>query len=483
MLYILSSTANTMDLNAGDQQDKDRADWPTDRSSQTSPVRSTSDPTSNLDEDDHHDVGRLREDILLPWMGGYNRLRYSDEVDRMRKSSVPRLATGSRSSRMDRGSARKASAEQNDASTALAKIRLQIAELKVKHRLFPAMTLLAHATESALDELRSAEGYAREALRLARDLNLGEAAEGRCSYYIGVACYRLAQSAEESASPGIPGSLADDRIHKSGCANHFRRACAAKDVYDEGTWAAQWVEFLSASTSSGVTGARPIAGQIIPDFSPLSSADSFQESLTSSTEQSFVSKMNDPLQTTDSLIQQHINFDSETEDDIPNSVMGGNIKIENFRSPKPSPRLGGPDMSELFTDSGIVCPTFPAASPHSSLYPREGTSSGSLLIISECPPPPGPTHGSHRERLDAAITPIYAAETAAAGKRTSQPISERRRKSSLQWLVSKERRPSELEQAEEGQSPYRASFAATPEFSEGPEGSTLRRGSRVEDIV
>ncbi|KAK3709488.1 hypothetical protein LTR37_010861 [Vermiconidia calcicola] len=156
-------------------------------------------------------------------------------------------------------------------------IKLHIRELRVKQRLLPAATLLSHLGSSSYSgseqqiqkHAKAAAGYAYIALSFARNENVDPALQGRCAYYVALAEFLLAEK-NDSGLPLPPisdkhssWSVEDDENDVSVAIRYFQVACDAQGVYDEGAWAVEWIEYFGSMEKR----AEEMKGDVRPESS------------------------------------------------------------------------------------------------------------------------------------------------------------------------------------------------------------------------
>ena len=122
-----------------------------------------------------------------------------------------------------------------------------IVALRVRMLLTPAIILLSRPSSLKADGVENAIRYARSARDLARSEGVEEALEARCSYYIGLAAFLIlpkhtTDAWQRPTSIGSQSELGKPETVQS-C---FEHACLAKGIYEEGTWAEEWVDYLKS---------------------------------------------------------------------------------------------------------------------------------------------------------------------------------------------------------------------------------------------
>lgn len=358
----------------------------------------------------------------------------------------------------------------------IAEIRTLGLELRVKQRLLPAIALLASSSDNPKLDSSRARDHAHSALHFSQAHNLDTALQGRCAYYVGVAEYLHSQSVggarRDSAADDSWSS--ESESDEMPALEYFHQACAARNVYAEGTWAEEWVEHfrgLRLAAKEKRAGERPKSDgswketvqRWLPSFSSKGTfsrptardgeeeaeAEGADEKIRSSPKAagarrpriwermpSFSSKVTSPRPTT---------RDSEEKEAA--AAGGGGGRILSFSVPD------SPSPNKLFQHGSP--PRSPSPTLPSPVTSPKSNHSRSSSIFS---PPVGSPLGSSHSSTPSSPSP------------TTKSIYERRhsrRPSLLARVTGRERMPSELEQAEEGDSPYRGTFEEIPETDGG----------------
>ena len=338
-----------------------------------------------------------------------------------------------------------------------------IAALRVRMLLTPAIILLSRPSSLKADDVENAIRYARSAQDLARSEGVEEALKARCSYYIGLAAFLLLPKHTTNAwqRPTSIGSRSElgkpDTVQ-----SYFEHACLAKGIYEEGTWAEEWVDYLKAPevrrklsisveerpTSSGswvsgwlqkVWGSKDNQQGNGVKHLPVHRSQRRNYSVTS--------------QGTDSTFQpsgpERIpSFESwHMDDSRPSSSASTNSSKDALRFPPMPVENASPTTSPSF--SSLRSPTIPKSESEDTL-PAPVTS-------------PSPKTSPTRHISIAALSsPVYS-DSDVSVTSPAHPRRHSRRTSLLAMVTGRERRPSEIEQAEEGDSPYRATFEGVAE--------------------
>lgn len=324
-----------------------------------------------------------------------------------------------------------------------------IAALRVRMLLLPAMILLSKPRTFRAEEVENAMRYARSAQELAQKERVDEAFEARCAYYIGLAAFLLLprHALQNSRRPASMGSLGE--LGKAeGVLAFFEQACAAKKVYDEGAWAQEWVEYLSSAEvrrelSMSLEEERPGSSGSWGVGAWLKRACGFKEETPSSGENNLKKPPKSRhLQRRDSGFSQTTNSTSRPEglERIPS--------FESWRSGESRPcSAASTDITEFSRADAAEQETSP---PLSQPVSTPKTSPRSQISFAGVRLSPILTSASSDGEIPTSIP--------------SQSKKQHRRRTSLLAMVTgRERRPSELEQAEEGDSPFRATFESVPE--------------------
>ena len=331
-----------------------------------------------------------------------------------------------------------------------------LVELRVKHRLFPAMVMLSRPGMLVPSDVETAAKNARSALKLAQDEVVAEALQARCAYYVGLAEYLLVT--KDPRGMPLPNSILDedDTTPKSTTSRDeksipslesFKRACAAKGVYDEGVWAEEWLQYLK-DLQNTADEASPLAEDsktgswvkgLWRNFWPRSKGQSGRDDKQDS--------KSPPSDATDETYERIPSFKSIRSDETSRPTS------KDSTTPATSP-----------TSSTEITTTSPPGATEKSSLPLPVTS---------------PTHSPTKS------ISFTSTSTSPNGNTSPQKsIYDRRhsrRPSYLAKLVSRrERRRSELEQTEEGNSPFRATFESVLEENNGKE--VVEKGVGNEEV-
>ena len=356
-----------------------------------------------------------------------------------------------------------------------------IAALRVRMMLMPAVLLLSKPSSLKADDVEKAIRYARVAQDIARNGDVEKELEARCSYYIGLAAFLLLpkHALLASSRPASIGSLSELGKLET-VQSYFEQACAAKGVYEEGDWAEEWVVYLespevSKELSESVEDERPTSsGSWVSGWMKRvwGSKESHQQS---SNDHSVKRPPGSILRSRrDSATSEHTEstFRPSGPERIPS--------FESWHSDEPRPESA---MSEERFPGPFKIPqdTDDDESPRERIWFNDLTPDSPEPIL---PAPVTSPHTSPTKRISFAGLSKTAAPSASSDNTPiSSPIYERRhsrRPSLLARVTGRERRPSELERAEEGSSPYRSTFEPMPE---GTEGLKKRKSTDPEDIV
>ena len=318
----------------------------------------------------------------------------------------------------------------------------QLAGLRVRMMLMPAILLLANPQNLKSDDVEKAIRYARSAQYLARSRNVEESLQARCSYYIGLAAFLLLPKHARLAL-GRPTSIgSQSELGKPETVQaYFEEACKAKGVFDEGTWAEQWVDYLES-----------------PEVRKELSESLEQEEERPTSSGSWVGGWVRRLWRSKESQQEF--QDRQTAKRRPKDRLDRRRDSAIFQDTDSTTRPDGPERVPSFDSwhSGDSRPSSSAAST------RQDDESPTL------PPPVTSPKTSPTKRISVSTV---SKDVTSSGSDTSasSPIYERRhsRRPSLlaRFVTGRERRPSELETAEEGHSPYKGSFESVPEAAEG----------------
>ena len=358
-----------------------------------------------------------------------------------------------------------------------------IAGLRVRMMLTPAILLLSRASSLKADDVEKAIRYARVAQDIARNGDVEKELEARCSYYIGLGAFLLLpkHALLSSTRPASIGSLSELGKLETVQA-YFEQACAAKDVYDEGAWAEEWAVYLESphvrrELSESIEEERPTSSdswvggwmkkiwgskdsqQTRDDGGsvrrpPKDRLRSRRDSATSqNTESTFRPDGPERIPSFESWHSDESRPESAmSEERFPGPIPPPEDPIDGDESPKERIWFNDPTP-----DSPEPILPGPVTSPHIS--PTKGISFAGLSKSA--------TPSAYSDGDTPVCSPIYA-------RRHS------RRPSLLARVTGRERRPSELERAEEGVSPYRPTFEGVPE---GSEGLKKRKSTDPEDMV
>ncbi|KAK3716168.1 hypothetical protein LTR37_006613 [Vermiconidia calcicola] len=362
-------------------------------------------------------------------------------------------------------------------------IKLQIRELRVKQRLLPAATLLSHLGSSSYNgseqqiqkHAKAAAGYAYIAHSFARNENVDPALQGRCAYYVALAEFLLAEK-DENGLPLPPisnkhssWSVGDDENDVSVASRYFGMACQAKDAYDEGAWAVEWLGYF------GHLERRAEEIKLQGDGRPESSG-SWREWIRTK-----VSRTKDEP-------------DAESEDTKAARTRKPMSKqeVRDYHAAN-DVRRGSDDSPRLWQRLSFLSNGIPSRQstwdyfkqPSLSSEEEEQTSTirspppndRSDRTPSPTLPPPVTSPGHSRTKSIIFQEPSDSPPSSASSSRPS--IYQRRssRRGSLivdvlARVTGRERRRSELEKAEEGDSPFRGTFGD----GDGSEGLKRRKG-------
>jgi hypothetical protein len=362
------------------------------------------------------------------------------------------------------------------------KYKSPIAGLRVRMMLMPAILLLSKPSSLKADDVEKAIRYARLAQDIARNGNVEKELEARCSYYIGLAAFLLLPKHALFASnrPASIGSLSE--LGKLETVQlYFEQAFAAKGVYDEGAWAEEWVEYLQSPD------VRKELSESVEDERPTSSGSwiggwmkrvwgSQASQQQPSNGQSVKRPPGNILKTRrDSATSQNTasTFRPDGPERIP-SYESWHIDESRPESAMSEERFPGPFKISQDTEDDEA--------PRERIWFNYPTPDSPEPIL---PAPVTSPHASPTKRISFAGLSKNPTPSASSDSDTpvSSPIYERRhsrRPSLLARVTGRERRPTELERAEEGSSPYRATFESVPE---GSEGLKKRKSTDPEDIV
>ena len=389
-------------------------------------------------------------------------------------------------------------------------------EIKVRHRLLPAIVLLSHPAILTESDINDASRLARVAQDFALRHRCDAALIARCAYYIGLAEY-LSHNIVGASPVASPTDLP--------CLEYFEQARGAQGVYTEGEWAEEWIRYLNGLLEvelSPSVSRRPesAAGRWIGGlFHWVRGSKEVEEAPRSVARE---------LETTARIARQRVGSpnplsstfaSSKTQAAIEQALETNKPKLY-VKNPDPpsspstsSKKSTGGEQTNSQSGSSIVSPSNPAQrSRKTSKYRRANPSRHPIPSTSQ-----GPTSSHAAEAVDdiqvslphpvtsPSPTPHSARQTSTVHSpkgspqdeqsTTSSPWPTHRRKPSFlaQIITGRERRPSELERAEEGQSPWKARFEGTEEEPEdsptGANGVTAstelraRKVSRVEDMV
>ena len=450
-------------------------------------------------------------------------------------------------------------------------------ELHIKLRLFPATIILSRYRDLGASEIREARDHAHQACKLAHtaSTNINAALVGRCAFYIGLAEYlyitRYQSDIPASAAvKKIPRTPKSAKHVRDKCLRWFEQARDANGVYVEAEWAEEWIEFIEnemmSTDSSPDQPARPETagswstwrnwlwrsnskqaqrenagdggeierrdgqwkaspgqlheGNRVPTFSTWSSGRSRPP-----TRDSDVSAVALRDQQFRGAGQNAESASTASEDGeakaLPNSATGGNISIEDFKTP------GGAHSQDLERDRGLtgalriadgLATTSPSAvqqqqspprryhitNPDLSSPPNSATAKSAPASTQTHPtdflpsPVTTPVPRRHTRAKTIAFSSVAGKPKSVDGDDNSSPtrksIFDRRRKSSIlsslmAFATIREQRLSEASLMEEGQSPLQATFASGSDGDGPGMGSggwlTKRKGIReeVEEMV
>ena len=370
-----------------------------------------------------------------------------------------------------------------------------VTELRVKQRMLPAMVLLSRPAALTTADVKIAAAYAHSALKFARDQGVVEALQARCAYYVALAEYLLANKDER----GLPLSLSGDRTPNSAQIiidekptplAYFEQASAAKGVYIEGQWAEEWVQYLNhllstASASSGNVN-RPTSrdGWMGSLWRKVWKAKDQSLRLdTSGTSRKVMSKMDvrnyyaarEVVRSSTSTaneargtFERLPSFPSRGTDDSSTPASRDTMQT----SGKESPIQSEPDSAES-VQSNSLADQRPAGAPvgdDQATSPQLNRNPPNLIQPidpeEDILPLPVTAPNHSRTRSTTLTNSLKDLVSSASSTLPKQLLSERRhsRKPSLLALVTgRDRRSSELEQAEEGHSPFRGTFEGVDE--------------------
>jgi hypothetical protein len=356
-----------------------------------------------------------------------------------------------------------------------AKDKSQLAGLRVRMMLIPAILLLAKPQNLKSDDVERAIRYARSAQYLARSTHVEEALKARCSYYIGLASFLLLPK-HALVALGRPTSIgSQSELGKPETVQaYFEEACKAKEVFEEGTWAEEWVDYLKSP-------------EVRKELSQ--SLEQEEERLTSSG-----SRVSGWVKLLLGSKDSQQEYDGrQTVKRRPRDRLDRRRDSAGSQDTDSTTRPEGPERIPSFDSwhSGD------SRTPSSAMSMRQGTEDnespadrlsfdGRSTDSPEpiLPPPVTSPNTSPTKRISVSA---LSKDATSSGSETSRPspIYERRhsRRPSLlaRFVTGRERRPSELETAEEGHSPYRGSFET---IAEGGEELKKRKGSaEPEDMV
>ena len=325
--------------------------------------------------------------------------------------------------------------------------------LRVKQRLYPAVLLLSHILTSAPSggggnvggtaEANAAAQYAYLALQSAREAEGGAgdvALRGRCAYYVALAeCLLANKKRDDGLSTGrwSAGSWGRRVEDAAPVVEYFEMACSAEGSYEEGRWAVEWVDYLKGgSEDKGRPGSSGswrgwLWDKILRREGEGASSNGVSEkkSMGRQDVREYYANRETSANNDDHSpgIGERLSFLSSSSDSANND--DDEAKPATYIPPSSSTSLPSSDgPSTPFHSS--------SAEPSPSLLPEPVTS-----------PNTSPRAKS------------VAFEVSPTAKRTS--IYERRhsrRPSLLARVTGRERRPSELERAEEGESPFKGTF-------------------------
>ena len=337
-----------------------------------------------------------------------------------------------------------------------AKDSRQLAGLRVRMMLMPAILLLANPKNLKSDDVEKAIRYARSAQYLARSRNVEESLQARCSYYIGLAAFLLLPKHARLAL-GRPTSIgSQSELGKPETVQaYFEEACKAKGVFDEGTWAEEWVDYLESP-------------EVIKELSESLEQEEERPTSSGSWVGGWVRRLWGSKES-----QQEFQ-DRQTAKRPPKDRLDRRRDSAISQDTDSTTRPDGPERVPSFDSwhSGDSRPSSSAAST------RQDDESPTL-------PPPVTSPKTSPTKLISVSTVSKDVPSSGSDTSAPSPIYERRhsRRPSLlaRFVTGRERRPSELETAEEGHSPYKGSFESVPEAAEGLK---KRKGSaEPEDIV
>ena len=435
-------------------------------------------------------------------------------------------------------------------------------ELHIKLRLFPATIILSRHRDLGASEIREARDHAHQACKLAHTAftNINAALVGRCAFYIGLAEY-LYITRDQSDIPAsaavrkIPRTPKSAKHVRDKCLRWFEQARDANGVYVEAEWAEEWIEFVEnemmTTDSSPDRPARPESagswsnwrnwlwrsnskqaqrenagdggesesrdgqwkaspgqlheGNRVPTFSTWSSGRSRPP-----TRDSDVSAVALRDQQFRSAGQNAESAPTSSEDGeakaLPNSATGGNISIEDFKTPG---EASSQDLERDRRPTGALriangLATTPPSTmqqqspprryhitnPDPSSPPNNAATKSAPASTQTHPtgllPPPvtTPVPRRHNRAKTIAFSSVAGKPKSGAGDDNSSPtgksIFDRRRKSSvlsslMAFATIREQRPSEASLMEEGQSPLQATFA----FGSDGDGPGTDSGGRL----
>lgn len=374
--------------------------------------------------------------------------------------------------------------------------RLLAIEIRIKARLLPAIVLLSRHASLSDSELTDARRYAWSALDLAQrktdEAHRTESLQARCAYYVGLADFLSQARSDADASPGAQ------------CLEHFQHATAARGVHPEGGWACEWIEYVEKRTNrseptlalekrpesrASVLGralswfspfgrTKSTFGERIPSFQSWHTGDGDSRPVTRdgagtrpTTRDGAGSVLGEIQERAQEAREEAESLDAAILDSAEHEEATTRTSVPDEASerkeiivklPRPS-RRDRPPLHATMSDPTILRP-----------LALVDTDSGLLSPVTT------PSPRSSMRRLSLAYTATSPNERKGHRRKTSLLAS-------LTSLAGRERRPSELEQAEEGHSPFKATFEALPEtspvtatFAEGFADGELWRRKRSE---
>ena len=385
------------------------------------------------------------------------------------------------------------------------------AEIRVMYRMFPALLLLSHPNILRSEtDIREASEHALTAWRLSRELQVSEALQARCAYYVGLAEYFLTEKDERGvpisySQVGSSGSYESKGVKQTPCVRYFHEARVAKRVYREGDFAEQWLNHFKSAAPQSPTGAQqrprsseswsgkmwewirgtkehvesPVLrrpprprgreqGERIPDFLSWGSGSASR-----------------PVSSRDSGVGQDAEGNISVQDFSPVSLQPSESISQQWQSPPARTilRIANPDPSTSSVTSTTKTRNVPQALLNSP------TSKSAPALTPQTSPTFVATASHVRSATISSAEGLQTGISNAENKPSS--IYQRRRKPSLLALVTgRERQPSELKRMEEGQSPRRGTFAGLEDGGGGGGGMfgggfglKKRKKAEADDLV